>query len=227
MMVWLAAAALLHAEDRLGFEEMEKTIQAPNDARSVTVDFPFTNTSDERVTIQKYDGGCTCMTVQVANNKLSYLPGESGVIRAVFDMGNFSGTVDKMVALWLDGDPAGKPSVHLKVRVHIPVLVELEPKTLRWDVGASADPQTIQIRMNGEKPIKILSVSSTQTSFKHELKVVEEGKSYELTVTPDSTDSPGLTIIRVETDCEIARHKIAQAFGVIRAPLPGEQAARP
>jgi hypothetical protein len=222
---WLAASCFAAAG--LKFETQEKELRAPVESSSVTIDFPFKNESDHPVEIARYDGGCTCSTVMVSGGKVLYAPGESGVIRAAFDLGNFSGSVDKVVSLWLKGDPDGEPSVRLKVRIHIPVLVETDPKTLRWDVGETAEPKSISITMNGEKPIKVLSVSSTLPLFSHELKTIEEGRKYELVVTPEATDKPALTIFRIQTDCEVQRHSVAQTFAVVRTPLPGEAAQVP
>jgi hypothetical protein len=225
LVAFLALSGVLPAE--LKFESPSQVVTAPPDARQITIDFPFKNETDKAVTIQKYDAGCSCITVQVSNNKLNYAAGESGVIRAVFDLGNFSGTVDKTVGLWLDGNRSADPSVRLNARIHIPVMVEMEPKTLKWEIGEAPKPQTITIKMNGEKPINVLSVSSTHPNFSQELKTIEAGKRYELVVTPQATDQPGLAILRVETDCEVARQKIAQAFGVIRRGPSGETVARP
>jgi hypothetical protein len=142
-------------------------------------------------------------------------------------MGNFSGTVDKVVAVWLGDDAADKPSVALTVRVHIPVLVSLDPKTVQWEVGGSSAPQTIQVRMAGDKPISIKGIQSSSEAFSCELKTLVLGKEYQIVVTPKVMDSPGMAVIRIETDCEIAKHRTQQAFGVIRKPSPAESAAKP
>lgn len=210
----------------LDFPQTLKEIHAPADAKVVSADFEFTNHTDKPVRIVKYDAACSCMAIKVKDSKLRYAPGESGVLRADFEMGNFSGTVDKVVALWIDDDPADKPSVKLTVRVHIPVLVSLEPKTLKWDLNGAAEAQTIRITMNHDSPIRVTSVNSSSEAFRHELKTIEEGKSYEVIVTPTEIGSPGLGIIRIETDCPLERHRLQQAFAVIRKPVPG-QAAKP
>lgn len=217
--VCFSLTGLLHAA-RLDFAESLKEIHAPADAKSVTAEFPFTNNSGKPVTVAKFDAACSCMAVQISGGKLRYAPGESGVVRATFDMGNFSGTVDKVVALWLDQDRADKPSLSLTVRVHIPVLVSAEPKTLTWSVGEPAAPQTIRITMNHTKPIKVVSVTSSSQAFSHELKTVEEGKTYELVVTPTQADNPGLAVIRIETDCDIDKHRLQQVFAVVRKASP-------
>lgn len=208
----------------LVFPAIIKEVEAPADAKKVTADFEFTNRSDKAVKVVKYDAGCSCMAVGIKDSKFDYAPGESGLIRADFEVGNFSGTVDKVVALWLDGDPSDKPSVQLTVRVHIPVLVSLEPKTVKWEVGGDASPQIIRITMNNKEPIHVKSVTCSSPALQHELKTIEDGKLYELVVKPENVSNPGLAILRIETDCKIERHRIQQAFSVIRKPL---NAAKP
>lgn len=226
ILVWLATLACMDAAG-LTFPETLKEIHAPADAKTVAAEFSFSNKTDKPISVREYNSTCSCMAVKISGNKLRYAPGESGTIRAEFDMGNFSGDVDKAIAIWLDGDPAEKPSVSLTVRVHIPVLIVLEPKTLKWDLGNPATPQTIRIQMNHSKPIHISSVQSSSKSFAHEIKTIEKGKSYELVVTPLDMGTPGLAVIRVETDCDLDKHRIQQAFAVVRKPTTAELSAKP
>jgi hypothetical protein len=208
----------------LDFTSTLKEVKAPADAKKVTVDFEFTNHSGKTVKVIKYDAACSCMAVTIKDAKLSYAPGESGVVRADFDMGNFAGAVDKTVALWLDDDPEDKPSVTLTTRVHIPVLVAIEPKSLKWEVDGDVSPQTIRITMNHSEPIRVKQVTTSSAAFKTELKTIDAGKHYELVVTPKEISAPGLAVLRIETDCAIERHRIQQAFAQVRKPL---NAAKP
>ena len=224
--IWLVLTAWIQAA-ALDFPATLKEIHAPADVESVTADFDFTNRSGKPVDVAKYDPTCSCISVEILNGKLHYAPGESGVVRAQFKMGNLSGTVDKMVALWLDKDPEDKPSVALTVRVHIPILVSLEPKTLKWELNGKGEPQTIHITMHYEKPIRVLGVTASSDSFKPELKTIEDGKSYDLIVTPADIKTPCLGIFRIETDCQIKRHQIQQVFATIRRSNPGDVVAKP
>lgn len=226
LIIWFVLATSLHAA-KLEFKQLLKEVNAPADVTTVTTDFEFTNAWDKPVTIAKSDPGCSCLKVQISGGKLRYGPGESGVIRATFEMGNFSGTVDKMIALWLDDDAPEKPSMTLTVRVHIPVLVGLEPKTVKWEIGGSSEPQTIKVRMAGDKPISVKNVNSSSPAFSCELKTVAAGKEYEVVVTPKDMSSPGMGVIRIETDCELVRHRTQQAFGVVRKPAPAATAGKP
>lgn len=225
-LLFLLTAAPLVSAAGLDFPTKLKEIHAPPEAKTVTVDFEFANRGPEPVRVARYDATCSCMAVTIKDGKLRYAPGESGVFRAVFDMGNFSGDVDKSVAVYLDDDPDGKPSVVLTTRVHIPVLVSVEPKTLKWDLGGEPARQTIRIAMNHGKPIHVTGIRSSSGTFKHELKTVEDGRVYELALTPLDVSQPALAILRIETDCEIAKHQSQQAFAVIRKPTPAEAAAK-
>jgi len=211
-------AGLVRAE--LVFPEKFKERHLEADAKSMEMDFTFKNEGDKAARIHHYDAPCSCLSAQVKGGKLDYAPGEEGVIRARFDMGNFSGQVDKTVAIWMEGDPEGKPSVLLTVRVHIPELVLIEPKTLKWTIGEKVAAKTMSIKMEYDRPIKILGINGSSERFKHDLKTIREGEEYELSVTPDETRTPGIGVLRIETDCPVARHRIRQAFIVVRG-LPG------
>jgi len=224
--IWLALAALVHSAT-LDFKEMSKEINAAADVLTVTGDFEFTNKSDKPITITKADPGCSCVSVQVSEGKLRYEPGESGTVRAKFDMTNFSGTVDKVIVLFLNDDPADKPSQVLKLKVNIPVLVGIEPKTVKWDLGAKSEPQKIKIKMIEGQTIHVTAIKSSSDAFACELKTVEDGKHYELVVTPREMNTPGIGVFRIETDCKIQKHRVQQAFGVVRKPSAAETAAKP
>ncbi|MFD2255203.1 DUF1573 domain-containing protein [Luteolibacter algae] len=216
--IWLALTTFLSAAG-LKFESELIEVDAAVDASVVTSDFKFTNSGSEDIKIVNADAGCSCLSVQVAGGKLIYKPGESGVLRATFEVGSFQGEVNKPILIWLEGDSEEKPSAQVMLRVHVPVMINLEPKTLKWEVGDPAQPKSIEVTMDYEKPIKVLSVSTSNTDFESKLVVVEEGKSYKIEVTPKTTSSPSLTIVRIETDTDVKKQRVQQAFAVIRAPL--------
>ncbi len=224
--IWLAFISSVFAAG-LDFKEIRKEMRAPVDVKVVTTDFEFTNRTDKPVSIRKYDGACSCMAVKIQGGKLRYEPGESGLVRTEFDMGNFSGEVDKSVTIWLDSDPEDKPSVVLTIHVIIPVLVSANPKTVKWDLDGKPDPQTIRIEMHHTKPIKVLSVTSSSEAYAHEIKTVVEGKTYDLIVTPLDMKTPGLAILRILTDCEINKFRNQQVFAQVRRSTNATPTSRP
>lgn len=224
--MWLTLATCASAAG-LEFSQPVKDVNAAVDAATVTESFEFKNLGDKPVTITKADPTCSCLKVEISGGKLKYGPGESGVVRVTFEMGNFSGTVDKMVAIWLEGDPTDKPSKSVTVRVHIPVLVGVEPKTVKWEIGGQAAPKTIQIRMAEGQTIHVTGVKSSSELFSTEIKTLEAGKKYDLIVTPKEVTGPGLAVIRIETDCQVSKHRNQQAFAVVSKPIQAAQATKP
>jgi hypothetical protein len=212
---------LAGAAGRLEFEALIKEVHAPVDAATVVVDFPFSNKSGKTVTIRRHESYCSCMSVSLKEGKTEYRDGESGVVRAVFDMGNFSGEIDKAVGLFLDGDGGGEPSVVLTARVHIPVVVEAEPRTLRWTVGDGGGEKRIRIRMRHTRPVCIVKVSCTSAAFRFSHRAVKEGEEYELAIAPVDAGKPGLAVFRIETDCDVAKHRVQQVFAVIQGRAAG------
>jgi hypothetical protein len=221
---WIAACLPLFAGS-LTFEETTRSVVVDDDKKTLTVDFPFVNKGDSDAIIERYDAGCPCATVGVKDSKLAYKPGESGTVRIVFDMGLIPGTVDKVVALFLKGDPSSNPSVKLTTRITIPALVEVEPKSLIWEVGSKPEPKTVTVTMKHTEPIRILSVSGADARFSQELKTIEEGKKYEIVVTPASTEKVGMGVIHMETDCKRDRHRSHRVFTVVRKPVAKQAAA--
>lgn len=202
----------------LAFEKTLMEFHPQPDTPQVVADFVFRNTGDKPVRIAKYDAACSCMSVGVAEGKLEYAPGEMGVVRAIFKLAGYYGTVDRVVAIWLDGDTPAAPSARLTVRAHIPQLITLEPKTLNWDLNQPAVPQTISVEMDPDTKSHILKAHSSNENFTLELKTLEAGRNYELIVTPKSTATPGIAIFRMDTDCEAESQRVQNAFGVIRNP---------
>jgi hypothetical protein len=204
----------------LTFETPLIEVDAGLDSKTLTRDFKFTNSGEKPVKIIQADAGCSCLGVQVAGGKFTYAPGEAGVIRAVFEIGSFQGTVDKPIHIWLQGDPEDAPSTNVSLRVHIPVIIGLEPKTLKWDLGGSSEAKSIDVEMNYKQPIHIKSVTTSNESFSTKLITVEEGKRYKIEVTPVGTGSASLSIVRIETDVDVEKQRIQQGFAVISAQLP-------
>ncbi|MEP2775772.1 MAG: DUF1573 domain-containing protein [Luteolibacter sp.] len=202
----------------LKFEESKISAKAGLDEVSLSRDFKFTNDGKTSVTIKAADAGCSCISTEISGGKFTYAPGESGVLRANFEVGSFQGTVEKPIHIWLEGDPDESPSSTVVLSVSIPTIIALEPKTLKWKVGDDTAPKVIDVQMTYEKPIRVTSVDTSNKNFNLKLIIVEEGKHYQVEVTPLSSKSPGLSVVRIETDVDVPKQRSQQAFAVIAAP---------
>jgi len=219
----LAAIALaLAPAAQAGLEFVNPKIEAhaAADAEKVMALFSFENTGSETLTIDRYESGCSCLGVEVSGGKMKYAPGEKGELRATFDVGNFRGEVDKPIQVWLKGDAPESPSIGLNVKVFVPVLVEIQPKTLHWKVGEPAEAKTFRLTVLNKEPIKVIGASGGAGRYEVKLITIKEGETYDVQVTPLNLKEGGLGMFQIETDSKIPRHRMIQGFAVVSAP-PG------
>ncbi|MEK7952499.1 DUF1573 domain-containing protein [Luteolibacter soli] len=220
LICWMIAGCLPLAAGTLKFEDSRKEVTIAGDQKSVTVDYPFKNESDTDVVIETSAADCPCAAVGVKDSKLAYKTGESGTIRIVFDLGKVPETADKIVSVHLKGDPTDRPSIKLTTRIIVPLLVDVQPRSLIWEMGEKPEPKTVTVTMHDSEPIKVLPLSGTDPRFTQELKTIEEGKKYEVVVTPASTEKPSMSTLKVETDAKSDRLKAHSVFLLVRQPAP-------
>lgn len=216
-LVFLALTAILQAGS-LKFENDLHEAHAGLTEDVIIREFKFTNTSDKPIKIRHADAGCTCVSVEFFKGQSTYAAGESGVMRVAFKVENAQGTVDKIVLIWLDGDPEEKPSSQVTFRIHIPIAIALEPKTLNWDLNSKPEPKSIRVNINYEKPVHVTKLSSSSDNFTAEIITVVKGKSYDVRVTPKSTATQGICVIGIETDIELEKFQKQQGFARVISP---------
>ena len=204
----------------LGFTFVKNRVEVTvkPDAKRVSIPFEFENKTKKTLTIARYDSACSCLSARVAEpeGKMTYKPGEKGKIVVDFELGSFSGKVEKTVMLWTKDDPAQMPSTVLTSAITIPVLFDVSPRTLYWDHNGSKEPQTIKLKVTGDKPIHISNHQGTNQNFPYKLITIRDGWEYELVVTPQSVESMGMGLIKLTTDAAISRYQRQQAFVCVR-----------
>lgn len=211
----------LNAES-LTFEVTSKEITVKPDVKVLEILFPFKNNSGEAVDITAYDAPCSCMSAKLkggktqSNNTIRFEPGDEGVVKAIFDMGNFKGTKDQKIFLWTSKDSKEKPSIVLTTQVTIPELVTASPSSLKWALKSKPETQEITIKVSGEKPIKVTGAQSSNENIQCEVVPVKEGFEYKLKITPDSTDSILFASVKISTDSPIDRFKTLQTFVTVK-----------
>ena len=206
----------------LQFDHERVAETARPEAESHDVVFHFTNTGKAPVTIREVETYCGC--ISGSTDKTVYQPGEKGTVKAVFRLGSFEGEVNK--GLCVHSDSPENPDQQLVVSITIPKMFEIVPEVTTWLMGDPLTPKTIKFRNLTSQPVTVLRTTSTREAFKAEIKEVEKGKEYEITVTPGSTGEPVLGALRIETDCAIAKYRSRMCFfNVLRkaatTPAPG------
>jgi hypothetical protein len=216
-LILLLLTSILQAGD-LKFEKDIYEAHAGFKDIEVTNDFKFTNTGSKPIKIKHVEPGCSCITVEFLYGKATYGTGESGVMRVRFKLDNSQGTIDKPIGIFLATDPDDQPSTQVTFRIHIPIAVSLDKKTLNWDIDSQPETQSIRVNMNYDKPVHVTSVSTTDTNFSTEIVTIEKGKTYDVRVTPKSTSKGGLSAILIQSDIEIDRFRSQQAYARILRP---------
>jgi hypothetical protein len=209
----LAAAMICRAEMVLDVSLVE--VKPKPEDETVEVAFTFRNKGDKLVTIVNIESACSCLSSSL--DARTYAPGASGTGKAEFKVTSFTGRHEKSVTVTTD-DP-NQPHWVIPFVLDVPVVVEIEPKTLQWWLGDEAVAKTCVVKMVGEKPMRITNVTSTRDSVDFQTKEITPGKEYQITVTPKSTKEVLMGALKIETDSAIPKYQRQLAFfSVFRKP---------
>ena len=214
-MLAVMAAGTVVCPAQLVFEKALKELTVSPDTDTAAVDFPFT-VGPKGAEILEFDAPCTCLEAKISGNgKLVWKPGEKGVVKGLFSMGNLKGKTDKMIVLRMKSPTA--PLVKLTLRLDIPELLVITPApTLFWEQGGKVESKTFKLKVNHDEPINIADTSGTNENFAFELKTVKEGWEYDLVVTPTTLVNRAFGLIRIRTDSKFTKHQRYQCFVVVR-----------
>ncbi len=215
---FITVLCAITAQADLVFEAPDVLKKAKPGEQQLVIEYPFENKGEQPVSIVGWDAPCSCLNAEIHPpefaKKEPIPPGTKGFVRATFSIGNFSGTVEKAIGLFYQ-EGKTEPDQYLKMQVEIPVLFDIQPKTLKWSLGKDKAPQSFKIKVSHEKPIHILSAATTNQEFTYEIKTITDGWEYDVVVTPKA-ETPGFGILRFKTDCTVAGQESHQAFMVVQ-----------
>jgi len=180
----------------LSFEERVVEGVIPPGVEAFPFEFPFKNTGDSSVEIEKIKTSCGCTTAKL--EKLVYAPGESGVIRGSFSVGSRQGLQRKKISV-LTSD-LGQREVKLALKLEIPSLVKMEPGLVLWRVGDAPEAKEIQIVPNEEIGVGIANASCEDDGFELILRRNSKSPSVTLEIKPTATARKSRALIRVDLE---------------------------
>ena len=67
-----------------------------------------------------------------------------------------------------------------------------------------------------KRQIRILNAESQRAEVLCKLVVLEDGRAYDIKLTPDSTEGSLLGFVRIETDCELENYSRPLAYYAIQ-----------
>lgn len=182
----------------LTFLQTSNTIQTEPGSGAVTLEYVVENTGQKPVHIASIESSCECLEADIDANPID--PGKKATIRGVFDTTKLQSTVDRRITVHVEDQ--ARP-IFLSARIEMTPLYEIQPAMTIWKRGEAAKTQAVSFQVLQAKPIRILSVESKRPEVKCELLTEKEGRSYRLELTPDSTETTLLGIVRIETDCDV------------------------
>jgi hypothetical protein len=203
----------LHAE--LVWSQRQLDFTSKQEDAKIVADFSFKNTGKQPVAILSVKSDCSsCTTAEL--DKKTYLPGETGVLKATFIFGDRVGPQKKHITVETD-DPKNPVTV-LTLNVLIPEVLKITPTGLFWQTGKDRTAKTIQLKVAQDLPVKVLRVDSSHEAISAELKTIKEGREYQIAVQPANVSEPAKATLTIRTDFPKENPKVFKAYAYIKSP---------
>jgi hypothetical protein len=140
----------------------------------------FSNTGSTPLTITKLKASCGCTTVKGGEQTVA--PGQQGSFELKLDTTKFMGPVSKTVDVESNATN-GMVRLSLKASIWSPVTVH--PPTVSFGTaikGTTVEPRVIEVTVTDAEPLPIAGFTCSNPYFKTEMKTVEEGRRYQISV---------------------------------------------
>ncbi len=192
----------------VSFSPASQSLRVEAGESEVAVTFQVNNKGDNPVMVNKLESGCSCLSVSIDSRRIA--PGGIGTITGIFSIEKLSGEADKIITVGTDQEGVG--DTFLNVRFKVAPLYVITERMTSWEVGAKPVTKIVTFKVARKKTIRILKATSSREEMSCEVKAIEEGRYYEIALTPSSTSSNLLGIVRIETDCELEHHSRPLAY---------------
>jgi len=140
----------------------------------------FSNTGTAPLTITNIKASCGCTTAKGWEQTVA--PGQQGSFELKLDTTRFMGAVSKTVDIESNASN-GTVRLTLKASVWSPVTVHPPKVTIGSAIkGSTVEPRTIEVTVTDPEPLPIAGFTCSNPYFKTEIKIVEQGRRYQITV---------------------------------------------
>lgn len=174
--------------------------------------FRFTNTGPRPVKILEVESNCDCLDATA--DRAVYAPGESGVIKSNFTVGDRLGLYERRIKVVTDEGPE---PVRLLVRIEVPELVTLSPRSVAWQLHEPAVEKAVDLVVIPGLNIEFTRVQPTSGDFAARLETIEAGRRYRVYLKPPATTQPANAAFRVFGRAPASRQDvIVSAYGNVR-----------
>ena len=157
----------------LVFENTTITLELKKAVEQIDTEFLFKNTGDAAVTVTDVTASCGCTVPSL--EKKTYAPGEKGVLKIHFDVGDRQGPQNRSITVVSD---AGTHA--LTLIVNLPMRSFIAPRLHMFTPADHADKSSTVTYYN-DLPVVITALTSTDPAFTVSSAVEKEGSVYKLT----------------------------------------------
>ncbi len=158
--------------------------------------FKFKSSGTADAQIASVNSSCSCTKITL--EKRSFAPGEFGEITATFTIGVRTGFQEKVILV--ESNDTARPRTVLKMKVTIPVVVQLRPTFLFWSPSEPLVPKEIGVKVMNGFPVKTITVESSNPGVSAVVETVKLGKEYRIIATPSVTDQAMMATFSIKTD---------------------------
>lgn len=164
--------------------------------------YSFTNAGDSSIVISKVQTSCGCTVPTLEKDR--YEPGESGEIKATFNIGQRLGNQVKHIQVYTDEKNRRGP-YDLTLIVDIPQALTFKTsRTLVWRGDQELKTMSCAVELHEKLPFRISSAKgirgNAEELFDFEIIEEEPQKKYVLKVTPKSLDQSARVTFQLESD---------------------------
>ena len=179
--------------------------------KTLTLVFQFKNAGARPVHLLDLQPSCSCL--EATSDKKVYAAGESGSVTAVFSAAETPGIYERHIRVVTD---VSTPPENLTVRIEIPELATLVPRSVEWRLGEPAAEKNIELRAEGSLQIAFTQATPTNDSFAVHLEAVVPDRVYRLTLTPRNTDAVANAAIRISGHDRAGHDILVSAYANVR-----------
>jgi putative membrane protein len=180
------------------FNPVARTVRARAGEQQIEVVFTVENTAPVPLRILKLESGCECLEVSIDQDPIP--AGERAKITGLFDITKLNGTSERKISVFTGQQDL---PVFLTTRIEVEPVYLIEEQMTTWALGSEPVKKTVTFRVVRDEPVHVLRAESRRPEVTSELVEVEKGRLYHIELTPASTASSLLGMVRLETDCEV------------------------
>lgn len=176
--------------------------------------FRFKNTGKFPVTITTLQPSCGCTTAELT--KRTYLPTETGEVRAVYKLNGVTGEQQKFITVTTDDTTA--KTVRLNLHIKVPELLTCTPRMLLWRIGGNVDEKSAIISAPADLKISGIEIKTIVPEKEAVVRLEHDshGGTFQLFIHPLSSLGASQTVISCIANFADGTKRPFSVFALVR-----------